>query len=70
MTNQDGVRWRCPNRDCDWCMVATMPIGAETTPRCVCGSVMEKAESVPAFRYLDFLRFDREIEVETGTDKD
>jgi len=56
MTRDDSVRWRCPNRDCKWSMVATIALPGEPAPRCVCGDVMHKVEAPPAITYLDFLR--------------
>ena len=61
MSNTERARWRCPNRDCNWFMVATMVEELEA-PRCVCGAVMQKAEPVPVFGYLDFLRGEVAIE--------
>ena len=56
MSGSNGIRWHCPNRDCDWSFVATTSIEGEAVPRCVCGRRMEKGDTVPAFQYLDFLR--------------
>ena len=52
----NGIRWYCPNRDCNWSLVATVPVSEEQGPRCVCGWTMRRGEAVPAFHYLDFLR--------------
>jgi hypothetical protein len=38
-------------------------------PRCVCGVVMQKAEPVPVFSYLDFLRGEAAIEEELGKEE-
>lgn len=56
MSDSNGIRWHCPNRDCDWSFVATTSIEGEAVRRCVCGRTMEKVDAVPAFQYLDFLR--------------
>jgi hypothetical protein len=37
-------------------MVATMAEEGDAVPRCVCGSLMQKAEVRSALGYLDFLR--------------
>jgi len=68
MSNNESARWRCPNRDCDWSMVATMAEGVEA-PRCVCGVVMQKAEAVLVFNYLDFLHEDAAINKELGKEE-
>ena len=70
MSSRDGVHWHCSNRDCNWSFVATMPGEEEEAPRCVCGSVMEKGETVPAFQYLDFLREETMVEEEAGVEKE
>ena len=70
MASGDGVRWHCPNRECNWSMVATMTGESEVAPWCICGSQMQKAEIVPAFRYLDFLREDTVLEKETGLEEE
>jgi len=54
MTASDGVRWYCPNRDCNWSFVGTT--GTDVAPHCVCGKQMRRGDAVPAFHYLDFLR--------------
>jgi len=59
MSRDDGARWCCPNRDCKWSMVATIALPGEPAPRCVCGDVMQKVETIPATptaSYLEFLR--------------
>jgi hypothetical protein len=61
MGGSDSVRWYCPNRDCNWSFVATIPLGQEQGPRCVCGWTMKHGESIPTFHYLDFLREDSMI---------
>ena len=52
----NGIRWYCPNRDCNWSFVAAIPVSEEQGPRCVCGWTMRRGETVPAFHYLAFLR--------------
>jgi hypothetical protein len=61
--SNSSMRWHCPNRDCNWSMVATTTEDGEA-PRCICGSPMEKIEPVPVLTYLDFLRG------ETSSDED
>jgi len=56
MSSGGGTHWHCPNRDCNWFMVATMAEEGDAVPRCVCGSLMQKAEVRSALGYLDFLR--------------
>ena len=68
MSNSDRARWCCPNRDCDWSMVATVADGGEA-PRCVCGNVMQKAQAVPVFSYLDFLH-EEAANTEPGIDEE
>jgi hypothetical protein len=50
-----SIRWCCPNPDCSWSMVADATETSDTAPRCACGGLMEKAEAVPVFTYLDLL---------------
>jgi hypothetical protein len=64
MLKRDGMRWRCPNRDCDWSVVAPTPVAGESAPRCVCGAEMKKVEIVRVFTYLDFLRGEGPVEEE------
>lgn len=66
MSNNERARWCCPNRDCNWSMVGTIAKEGESAPRCVCGSAMQRAEEVPVFTYLDFLRGETAIEEEAG----
>lgn len=47
-------------------MVGTIAKEGESAPRCVCGSAMQRAEEVPVFTYLDFLRGETAIEEEAG----
>jgi hypothetical protein len=56
MLKRDGMRWRCPNRDCDWSMVNQAAEPGSPAPRCVCGTEMKRVEVVRVFTYLDFLR--------------
>ncbi|HUN60704.1 MAG TPA: hypothetical protein VMU53_01885 [Candidatus Sulfotelmatobacter sp.] len=71
MSNGDGIRWHCPNRDCSWTMVATPGTDESATqPRCICGRTMQKGDAVPAFHYLDFLRDDTAEGEEAGADKE
>lgn len=70
MLSSEGVRWHCPNRDCNWSFVATAVEKSETGPRCVCGSTMKKEGAVPALHYLDFLREGLGDEVVTRTEKE
>jgi hypothetical protein len=65
----NGIRWYCPNRDCSWSFVATIPVSEEQGPRCVCGWTMKRGGSVPAFHHLDFLREDSTIEETLETAK-
>jgi hypothetical protein len=51
-------------------MVATVAEEGEATPRCACGSLMQKAEVVSALRYLDFLREEAAIKEEVGIEKE
>lgn len=55
MSNSERVRWRCPNRDCNWSTVPTVTSGSDPAPRCICGALMHKARLELAFNYLDFL---------------
>ncbi len=56
MLKKDGMRWRCPNRDCDWSVVAQAPVPGDGAPKCHCGAEMKRVEVVRVFTYLDFLR--------------
>lgn len=56
MSGSDGVRWHCPNPDCNWSLVTTQPVHNDSSPRCVCGRTMQRGDAIPAFHYLDFLR--------------
>ena len=58
MPGDRGVRWQCPDRDCNWSFVGTAVAQHDAGPRCVCGRTMRRGDSVPAFQYLDFLRED------------
>jgi hypothetical protein len=52
----DGVRWYCPNQDCNWSFVAMAASASGLEPQCVCGTSMKREDAVPVFHYLDFLR--------------
>jgi hypothetical protein len=58
------VRWHCRNRDCEWSMVSTSTDSMDSSPRCFCGQLMEQAEVIPVFTYLDFLRGESDSEAE------
>ncbi|HTZ49736.1 MAG TPA: hypothetical protein VMH20_19255 [Verrucomicrobiae bacterium] len=67
MSKKDGIRWHCPNRDCNWTVVAIPDAGEiPAEPRCICGRTMQRGDAVPAFHYLDFLRDDTADEKEAG----
>lgn len=70
MPRTGGVRWHCPNRDCNWPFAAGLPGAGEASPRCVCGSLMREQDVVPVFRYLDFLHEGRISEEKVGTEKE
>lgn len=70
MSNGNGVHWHCPNRDCNWSLVATMAEEEGAVPRCVCGSSMKKVELMPVFQYLDFLRVEPPIQEEVRSEKE
>jgi hypothetical protein len=69
MANGAGARWHCPNRDCNWSVVA-LAGEEEAAPRCVCGNKMKMGGVVPAFRYLDFLKGEAGITEEAGIEKE
>jgi hypothetical protein len=69
MSRRDGVHWYCPNRDCSWSFVAEAPREEGFAQRCVCGTVMRKGQAVPAFRYLDFLHEEPEVQEEVAVGK-
>jgi hypothetical protein len=66
MSNNERARWSCPNRDCNWSMVATVAEGGEA-PRCVCGVRMHRVEAIPVFSYLDFLHDEVAVTEELGS---
>jgi hypothetical protein len=70
MSNGDGVHWQCPNRDCNWSMVAANAGEGGEVPRCACGSKMKKSEAMPVYRYLDFLRARAENKEEVGIERE
>jgi len=71
MSNKDGIRWHCPDPDCNWTVVATSDAGESLRePRCVCGRTMQRGDAVPAFHYLDFLRDDTANGEEAEADKE
>jgi hypothetical protein len=58
MVMKSGERWHCVNPACGCAVLVESNGGIEgPNPRCVCGSILKKCYSPPAFRYLDFLRF-------------
>ena len=69
MLKRDGMRWRCPNRDCDWSVVAHAPKPDDPAPRCICGTVMKKVEVVRVFTYLDCLRGEGPVEEEVWSEE-
>lgn len=69
MGANDSVRWYCPNRDCNWSFVATIPVSDEQGPRCVCGWTMRRGEIVRTFHYLDFLREESTVGKTVGSGK-
>jgi hypothetical protein len=66
MLKKDGMRWHCPNRDCDWSVLAQVPATGDAAPRCVCGTEMKRVEVVRVSTYLDFLRGPGPVEEEVS----
>lgn len=69
MSATSGVRWYCPNRDCNWSFVATITEDSGE-PRCVCGSKMRRGDAVLVFHYLDFLGEDAGVDETLGVEKE
>lgn len=70
MSGGNVVRWQCPNRECEWSLVATVMADEKDAPRCLCGSQMKKKTGTQGFRYLDFLREGMATEEEAGIEKE
>jgi hypothetical protein len=71
MSNRDAIRWHCPDRDCQWTVVAIPDAQQDLQePRCICGRTMQRADVIPAFHYLDFLREEEVDRNDTGADKE
>ena len=61
MVMQSGEHWHCLNPACGCAVVVETSGKIEgQTPLCVCGTVMKRNYSPPAFHYLDFLRISAE----------
>jgi len=56
MAKEESARWHCPNRDCNWFMVAAAAEEGDVAPKCICGTEMKKSVTVQALSYLEFLR--------------
>jgi hypothetical protein len=56
MLKKDGMRSRCPNRNCNWSMASHEMKSDGSAPQCVCGTEMKRVEIVRVFTYLAFLR--------------
>jgi hypothetical protein len=69
MSANDGVRWYCPNQDCNWSFVATA-LTNDAAPHCICGRQMKRDDTIPAFHYLDFLREGVAGDEELGVEKE
>ena len=55
---KSGESWHCTIPGC-LCQVRVEIAGEieGQNPRCICGGLLKKAYTPPAFKYLDFLRF-------------
>ena len=70
MPEEESARWCCPNRDCNWFMVAKKTKPAAAAPKCVCGHTMRMVEMLPALSYLDFLHGDVPVMKKAGADEE
>jgi hypothetical protein len=61
-------KWHCINRACNTEIQLPANIATDAPlPHCSCGARMKKKYTAPVFRYLDFLRVDEPVLVETAS---
>jgi hypothetical protein len=69
MNGSNGVRWLCPNRDCNTWFVQPVKKQNDAIPR-ICGSTMRREDGLSVLRYLDFLRDGTASSQEVVADKE
>ena len=70
MVKTEEVIWFCLNRDCRRSVTLSPSPEEETSPRCVCGWPLKRANAPAASSYLEFLHNDESLGEQRHTRKE